>query len=253
MASASHAAVSESTFGAIASRTRAWYASSQAISAGVRSMGSIRARSIGASVKRLEAVEGDLAAARRRERRDHDQALDPDAVLAGLVVARLVGQDHPGAERHVAPHLGDPLRALVDRQIAADTVARAVVEVEAGVPERGAGEGIELGAGGPLREARHRERDVAPEDPGEPVPLLGGGRTDGHRAGHVGGAVEVLRAGVDEVEHPELDAPVRARGRAVVDDGAVRARARDRGKAHVAEERLLRPERVEALGGARPR
>ena len=42
------------------------------------------------------------------------------------------------------PHLGDPLRALVDRQIAADPVARAVVVVQAGVPERGAGEGVEL-------------------------------------------------------------------------------------------------------------
>ena len=51
MASASHAAVAESTLGAMASRTRARHASSQAISAGVSSMGSIRARSIGASVK----------------------------------------------------------------------------------------------------------------------------------------------------------------------------------------------------------
>jgi hypothetical protein len=49
VASASHAAVSASTFGAIASRTRAWYASSQAISAGVRARVDQRG-SIGASV-----------------------------------------------------------------------------------------------------------------------------------------------------------------------------------------------------------
>ena len=53
-ASASQAAVSRSTFGAIASRTRAWYASSQASSAGVRSVGldQRRGRSARASASR---------------------------------------------------------------------------------------------------------------------------------------------------------------------------------------------------------
>jgi cytochrome P450 len=62
-----------------------------------------------------------------------DEVLDADAVGAGLVVARLVGQDHAGLKRRAAD-LGDALRPLVHGQIAADPVPGAVVEVEADGP-----------------------------------------------------------------------------------------------------------------------
>src|SRR5690348_13119074 len=64
-------------------------------------------------------------------RNDQDQILDPDAVLAGLVVARLIREDHPGLQRLVAaalaaPDRRDALRTLVNREEAADAVAGAM-------------------------------------------------------------------------------------------------------------------------------
>ena len=143
--------------------------------------------------------------------------------------------------------------SLVDREVAADAVAGAVIVVEPRVPERRAGEGVELGARRPLREAGHRERDVAPEDTREPIPLLRRRRADRDGPRDVGGAVEVLRARVDQVQHARLEPAVGARRRAVVDDRPVGPGPRDRGEAHVAEERLFRAQGVEALGERRSR
>ena len=82
--------------------------------------------------QRLEAEHlalgaGDLAPL------DEHEVLDADAVLAGLVVARLIRQDHARLER-LSAELRQPLRPLVDREVAADAVAGAVVEIEPGLP-----------------------------------------------------------------------------------------------------------------------
>ena len=64
---------------------------------------------------------------------DH-QVLDADAVGAGLVVARLVRDDHPGQERLAVGRFRDALRPFVHPEIAADPVSRPVVVVEPLLP-----------------------------------------------------------------------------------------------------------------------
>src|SRR5262249_4056301 len=86
----------------------------------------------------------------------------PDAVFAGLVVPGLVRQDHAALERGAA-ELGDARRALVHREIAADAVPGAVVEVEAMLPERLARERIELRPGDAFGKHRASDGDVALE------------------------------------------------------------------------------------------
>ena len=91
---------------------------------------------------------------------DEDQVLDADAERAGLVVAGLVGQDHARLQRRRAD-LGDALRTFVHRQVAADAVAGAVVEIEPRLPQRAAGEAVELRARHALGEHRGGDGDVA--------------------------------------------------------------------------------------------
>ena len=55
------------------------------------------------------------------------------------------------------------------REIAADAVTGAVLEIEAGLPEILPGQRIELRAGGAIGKHRARDRDMAAEHPGEPV------------------------------------------------------------------------------------
>src|SRR5712691_4004927 len=66
---------------------------------------------------------------------DHQfQILDPDSETIGLVIAGLVGEDHAASERRGA-ELGNPRRAFMHREIAADAVAGTVIEIDAGLPE----------------------------------------------------------------------------------------------------------------------
>ena len=106
--------------------------------------------------------------------------------------------------------LRDARRPLVHRQERADAVAGAVVVVEAGLPERGAREAVELRAGRADRKARGGDGDVALEHAGEAVAHLRRRRADGDGAGDVGGAVAVLAAGIDEVERAGLEPPRRS-------------------------------------------
>ena len=95
----------------------------------------------------------------------------------------------------------------MNRQIDADAVARSVVEIEPGAPQRFARQCVELAAGRPARKDRPGDGDVALEDAGETVAQLGGRPADADRAGDVGGAVLVLGAAVDE-EQPAADLQV---------------------------------------------
>ena len=176
--------------------------------------------------QRLEGQKRLVAAGNRLGRPHQLQVLDADAVVAGAVVAGLVGDDHAGAERYGAG-LGDALRAFVHRQKAADAVARAMVEVEAGLPQRVAGERVDLRAARAFGKPRRGDGDVALEHQREMAAHLGCRRPDRHRAGDVGGAVDILRAGIDQIERIRLQRPVGVGGDAIVDDGAVGAGPRD--------------------------
>ena len=66
---------------------------------------------------------------------DDDEVFDADAIVAGFVIAGLVGEDHARLERSRAD-FGDPLRAFMHGEIGADAMARAVIEIEARVPQR---------------------------------------------------------------------------------------------------------------------
>ena len=177
-----------------------------------------------------------------------DQVLDADAVGVGLVVARLVADDHAGLQGDVVGHLGDALRALVDREIGADAVAGAVVVVEPGLPQRIARQRVELRARGAGREARHGQRDVALEHAGEAVAHLGAGRADRHGAGDVGRAVAILAARIDEIEAARLERALGRLGGAVMHDGAVGAGAGNGVEAQIAQLAGLLAQRLQPVG-----
>ena len=131
------------------------------------------------------------------------------------------------------------------RQIAADAVAGAVVEVEAGSPKELPRQGVELGAGRAVRKHRTCDGDVALEHAGEALAHLCCRWADRDRAGHVGGAVLILRAGVDQKEFAGHDTPVGFLGNAVVHDGAVRPRARNGRERNVLEQAGVAPKTLQ--------
>src|SRR6185312_13155442 len=75
------------------------------------------------------------------------------------------------------------------------------------------------------------------------------GRADRDGARHVGGAVEILRPGIEEVERARRQSPLGLRARAVMNDSAVGPGARDRREAEVAEKLALAAQRLEPVGG----
>src|SRR5690606_29370123 len=160
---------------------------------------------------------------------DQHQVLDANAVFAGLVVAGLVREDHPGHQLLIGPRLpaarlGDALRPFVNREEAADTVARAVRVVDARRPQELPRQRVELRADGALRERLHRESDMALEHAGEAILLLGRGfsqtvgGSDPYRAGDVGRAVGILAARVDQIDAARLDLQVAVLVHAVMRD-----------------------------------
>ena len=77
-------------------------------------------------------------------------------------------------------------------------MAGAVVVVEAVRPQRRARQGVERRAGGAGREAHPGQGQVALQHQGEALAHLRRRLADGHGAGDVGGAVQVLGAGIDQ-------------------------------------------------------
>src|SRR5437867_9994473 len=131
------------------------------------------------------------------------------------------------------------------REIAAHAMAGAVLEVEPGLPQTRTCERIKLGAGGAFGEHRARDRDMALEHAGEALAHLRRRLADRDGAGDVGGAVLVLRAGIDQEQLARLDRPIGLAGDAVVHDGAVRAGARNSWKGNILERTTLAPEGFE--------
>src|SRR5207253_1857720 len=72
---------------------------------------------------------------------------------------------------------------------------------------------------------------------------------DRHRARHIGGAVELLRTGIEQIEGAWFEAFLGLRHRPIVDDRPVRARTRDRREAQIAEMLALAPDRLEPVAG----
>ena len=136
----------------------------------------------------------------------------------------------------------------MDREEAADAVAGAVGVIEARFPQRPAGEAVELAAARALGEDRGGDRDMALEHAGEAVAHLVGRLADRHGAGDVGGAVDILAARIDQVERALLELAVGLLARLVVDDRAVRPRARDAVEREVAKLGILAAKRFEMVG-----
>src|SRR5438105_4419834 len=134
-------------------------------------------------------------------------------------------------------------------QIAPDAMAGAVVVIEPLLPERAARKGVQLRACRPFRKAREGERDMPLKHAREAVAHLVAGLADRDRAGDVGRAIEILRAGVEEVERSGFEAALGLGHRAVMHDRAVWAGAGDRREAQIAEQLALAPKGFEPVAG----
>src|SRR5262249_28339582 len=122
---------------------------------------------------------------------------------------------------------GDALGTLMDRQIAADAVAGTVVEIETRFPQRPPCERVEVNAACTPRKARRGDGDMPLEDQAKALAHFARRVADGDRARDVGRSIEILGAGVHEIELSRAKLAVGGRGHAVMHDGAIGAGARD--------------------------
>src|SRR3546814_757909 len=121
--------------------------------------------------------------------------------------------------------------------------------VEAFLPERVARHGVELAAGRVLGKARARQRDVPLQHQREAPPHLGARLADSNRAGHIGGAVGILAAGIQQEQLALAERAVARCAHPVVHDGAVGPRAGDGVEGEIAQLAGLLAEGRETLGG----
>src|SRR5260370_7653720 len=113
----------------------------------------------------------------------------------------------------------------MDVEIAADAVAGAVIEIGADLPQGMTRQRVELRARRAGWEPAGGKRDMPLEDAGEAVARLVARRADRDRPRHVGRAVEILGAGIEEIERARRE-PLLALGRCtVMHDRAVPPRA----------------------------
>src|ERR1051325_2161660 len=106
-------------------------------------------------------------------------------------------------------------------------MARAVRIIEPDLPQILARERVELRPARTLRKDGAGERDMALEDAGEALAHLGRRLADRDGARHVGRAVLILAARIDEEERAQLQLAIGLLAHPVMDDRAVRARARN--------------------------
>ena len=212
---------------------------------GVEQLRSISERSIGASVRVSNPyISRSAPAIALGSTTTRFSILMPQC--AGVIIARLVGQDHARLQRR-RTELRDALRPLVHGEIGADAMPRAVVEIEPGAPQRQPRQRVDLRAGRALRKHRAGDRDMAFEHAGEAVAHLVGGRPDREGARDVGRAVFILAAGIDE-EDAFDDSRIALFRHAIVRNGGVGAGRDDRGKGDILQFAGLAPEGFERLG-----
>ena len=84
----------------------------------------------------FKAKHGSITAFNVFCRRDILQILDANTVRAFLVETRLVRNDHARHKRRGIPGFCDPLRAFMHAEINADAVPRAMIIIEARLPQR---------------------------------------------------------------------------------------------------------------------
>src|SRR5579871_1880091 len=105
------------------------------------------------------------------------------------------------------------------RQVAADAVPGAMIEIEAVAPEKLPRQGIKLRAGCTIGKERARNRDMAFQHECEVLPHIGARRADRERARDVSGAVFVLATGIDEKQLAGRDAAVAAAADTIMHNG----------------------------------
>src|SRR5262249_38486881 len=89
---------------------------------------------------------------------------------------------------------------LMHPEVATYPVPGAVIIVEPLLPQRAARKGVELCPSGSFGETRQGQRDMALQHAGETVAHLLSRLADRHRARHIGRAVNIVRAGIEQVE-----------------------------------------------------
>ena len=109
----------------------------------------------------------------------------------------------------------------------ADPVSGAMVVVVTGLPQGHASQHVELDAGSAAGEAGLIQGNMTLQHPGKHGPVLVGHLTHLDGAGDVGGAVQVLGAGVHQIDAVLAEGPRGTVGVAVVAHGGVGAECRD--------------------------
>ena len=136
----------------------------------------------------------------------------------------------------------------MDAQIRTDAVAGAVVIVMARHPQRQPRQGVQLVPRCPGRETHHGQGDMALEHEGEHAALVGRRLAHGHRPRHIGGAVQILAAAVDQQQTALLHPADRPRHRLVVRQGAVGPGAGDGVEAQIFQRPGRLAEPLQRLG-----
>lgn len=154
----------------------------------------------------------------------HDDILDADAELAVLVVAWLIRNAHAWLKLHFIA-AADAIRTLVHVQVAANTMASAVLVVEASSPEVLARQDIHIAAS---NGAISRPSDPLEVECAEKHACIGlfleGGRfaaTEVSRASNIGCAIEILTTRVEKVDFTVIERHASILLGLVVDDCTV--------------------------------
>ena len=131
-------------------------------------------------------------------------------------------------------------------------MARAMVVVHPGIPERPPRDGVEMRPGHALGEVQRGQGDMAAQHPRIALPQLRRGlaRPGPEGARHIRGAVRELRPAVDQVALVPPDRPVRLRRHPVMHDRPVRPGTGDGGKGFRPEQRQC-PTEFQQLPGRR--
>ena len=162
------------------------------------------------------------------------QVFDADAPLLRAVQTRLVRSVHAfahGVVRRGGHLVGNALRAFVHVQEIAHAVTRAVAVIALRRPQRFAADGVQQRRQNAFGEHGGGQRDVRFEHQREIAFLRGGGRANRNHARDVGGAGQILRAGVNQQQALPFDGAAAVFGRAVMRHRAVGVEARNRAEA----------------------
>ena len=113
------------------------------------------------------------------------------------------------------------MRTLVDIQIGPYPMSRAMQEIQSGVPQVAAGNGIELGAAGSIGEAQQLQLDMTFQYECIDAALLVGDRAEGNGTGNVGGAVRVLCTTVEQQQSFGTQRGIGIGCRLIMNDGTM--------------------------------